>query len=322
VSIALYRGLSRLKRGWIHAHFGVKQHVGSILCDRPDVLFYPEVGMDPATCTLAALQLAPLQVAAWGHPVTTGLSSMNAFLSGELLEGPAADRHYREKLVLLPGTGVCTELAAVEPQRWDGPGRHRNLVRFALCQQPIKFDPADDALLARIARAAGPSEFWLVSPTTHRWATAKLRDRLAAAFRAEGLDPDAHLRVTPWLPRNQFAGFLDEMDVYLDCPAFSGYTTAWAAIHRGLAVITLEGEFLRQRLAAGLLRQIGMTDGIALSRDQYVEIAADWAQECRRSGERAARREAIRRSAPKSDGNRSAVNAFEQWLIDAMQGLM
>jgi protein O-GlcNAc transferase len=268
---------------------------------------------------LAALRLAPLQVAGWGHPVTTGLPTMNAFLSGELLEGPAAEQHYREKLVLLPGTGVCTELAAVEAQRWDGAGRRGNAVRFALCQQPIKFDPADDVLLTRIAKAAGPSEFWLVSPIKHQWATANLRDRLAAAFRAEGLDPDAHLRVTPWLPRSQFVGFLDEMDVYLDCPAFSGYTTAWQAIHRGLAVITLEGEFLRQRLAAGLLRQIGMTDGIASSRDQYVQIAALWAQECRRTDEWLARREAIRRSAPKADGNRSAVSAFEQWLIDAIQ---
>jgi protein O-GlcNAc transferase len=29
----------------------------------------------------------------------------------------------------------------------------------------------------------------------------------------------------PWLPRGEVAGFLDEMDVYLDCPAFSGYNT-------------------------------------------------------------------------------------------------
>ena len=119
--------------------------------DRPDALFYPEVGMDPATCALAALKLAPVQVAGWGHPVTTGLPSMNMFLSGEFLEGPGADRHYRERLIRLPGTGVCTEVAAVQAQPWNGPERQGHIVRFALCQQPIKFDPADDVLLARIA---------------------------------------------------------------------------------------------------------------------------------------------------------------------------
>jgi protein O-GlcNAc transferase len=287
--------------------------------DLPAVLFYPEVGMDPATCALAALKLAPLQIVGWGHPVTSGLASMDMFLSGEFLEGPGAERHYRERLIRLPGTGVCTELAAVQAQHWNGPDRQRYIVRFALCQQPIKFDPADDVLLARIAKDAGPSEFWLASSHTHPWATAKLRARLAAAFRTEGLDPDAYLRVMPWLRHGQFLGFLDEMDIFLDCPAFSGYTTAWQAIHRGLAVVTWEGEFLRQRLAAGLLRQIGITDGIAMSRDQYVQIAIRWAQECKQSDLWAARREGIRRAAAMADGNRSAVRAFEQVLLSAVE---
>jgi protein O-GlcNAc transferase len=286
--------------------------------DRPDVMFYPEVGMDPATCALAALRLAPLQVAGWGHPVTTGLSSMDLFVSGELLEGPGAERHYSEKLVRLPGTGVCTQLTIVKPQPWDGPQRHSEIIRFALCQQPIKFDPADDVVLTRIAKAVGPSEFWLASPTKLHWATARLRERLARTFRSEGLDPDAYLRVMPWLPRSQFISFLDETDIYLDCPAFSGYTTAWQAIHQGVPIVTLEGEFLRQRLAAGLLRQIGITEGIASSRDQYVGIAVRWAKECRQSGQWASRRETMRRAASTADGNRSAISAFEQTLSDAL----
>jgi protein O-GlcNAc transferase len=247
------------------------------------------------------------------------LPSMNMFLSGEFLEGPGGDQHYRERLIRLPGAGVCTELAAVQAQHWNGPDRQAHIVRFALCQQPIKFDPADDVLLARIAKEAGPSEFWLASSHTHPWATAKLRDRLAAAFRTEGLDPDAHLRAMPWLPREQFAGFLDEMDIYLDCPAFSGYTTAWQAIHGGLPIVTREGEFLRQRLAAGLLRQIGITDGIAMTGDQYVQIASRWAQECKQSDLWVARRERVRRAAPMADGNCSAVRAFEQVLLNAVE---
>jgi protein O-GlcNAc transferase len=287
--------------------------------DRPDVMFYPEVGMDPATCALAALRLAPLQVAGWGHPVTTGLPSIDLFVSGELLEGTGAERHYREKLIRLPGTGVCTDLAPAQSEPWAGPARQGNCVRFALCQQPIKFDPADDVLLTRIAKAVGPSEFWLAAPKKLHWATARLRNRLAAAFAAEGLDPEAHLRVMPWLSRDQFSGYLDEMDVFLDCPAFSGYTTAWQAIHRGIPIVTSQGEFLRQRLAAGLLRQIGITDGIASSADHYVQIAALRAQQSRDGGQRGVQRESIRQAATRADGNRAAVSAFEQALIEALK---
>jgi len=305
--------------GFVQGPKPVRGWLDEVASDRPDVMLYPEVGMDPAACALAALRLAPLQVASFGHPVTTGLPSMDLFLSGELLEGPGAEQHYRETLVRLPGTGVCTQWSAVHAQRWEGPDRQHNVVRFALCHQPIKFDPADDVLLTRIAKEAGPSEFWLAAPRKFDWAADRLRDRLASAFRTQGLDPDAYLRVMPWLSRAQFNGFLDEMDIYLDCPAFSGYTTAWQAIHRGLPIVTLEGAFLRQRLAAGLLRQIGSTEGIAHSREQYAETAVRWAQECRRPGTWAARRAELSHAAPTADGNRSALGTLEQKLIDALQ---
>jgi protein O-GlcNAc transferase len=297
----------------------LKHWLTEIAQARPDVIFYPEVGMDPNACTLAALRLAPLQIAAWGHPITTGLPTIDWFLSAELLESPEAEQHYRERLVRLPGTGVHTEFPSLQKEHWGGPERRKDVVRFALCHQPVKFDPQDDILLARIAKSVGAAEFWLATPANMPWTAVKLRERIAAAFRAEGLDPERYLRATTWLPRKQFLTFLDEMDIYLDCPAFSGYTTAWQALHCGLPIITLEGQYLRQRLAAGLMRQVGATDGITLSREQYVAAAIRWANECRDADRWGARRSELRRAAPRADGNRSAILAFEKKLGEALQ---
>jgi hypothetical protein len=58
------------------------------------------------------------------------------------------------------------------------------------------------------------------------------RNRLAAAFRAGGLDPDAHLREMPWLPREQFAGFLDEIDVIAALRAQESRDSRQRAIRR------------------------------------------------------------------------------------------
>lgn len=289
----------------------------------PDVIFYPEVGMEPVTCLLASLRLAPLQLAAWGHPVTTGLPSIDAFLSGELLEGPDADSHYREKLVRLPGTGVCTEMEDLEsePRPWSGETAASAAIRFALCQQPIKFDPDDDGLFVEIARRVGDCEFWLVRPQKLSWTADRLYERLAQGFRAAGLDPERHLRVTPWLSAAEFAGFLDAMDVSLDAPAFSGYTTAWQAVHRSLPIVTLAGRYLRQRLAAGVLQQIGMADQVARSREDYVELAVRLASERSASPGRAAeRRAAIRAAAPRADHNIAAVRAFETVVLQLCAG--
>ena len=310
---------SRVDR-FVHAVRSTQGWLAEVAHDQPEVIFFPEVGMDVTTCALSALRLAPLQIAGWGHPVTTGLPTVDWFVSGELLEGESAGQHYREKLIRLPGTGVCTELQPLQSVPWPGPARGSDdIVRFSLCHQPIKFDPADDDLLVRIARAAAPCELWLSSPSTLSWTASRLHERLATAFRSAGLDPAMYLRVAPWLPHDRFAGFLDEMDIYLDCPGFSGYTTAWLAAHRGLPIVTLEGRFLRQRLAAGLLRQIGITEGIAASADDYVEVAVRWAQECRHPNRLNARRQALKQAAPKADGNHAAVTAFESAILEHLR---
>ena len=303
----------------VHGPKPIKQWIAAIASAQPEAIFYPEIGMDSTTCTLAALRLAPLQIASWGHPVTTGLPTIDWFLSGQLLESAQGQQHYREKLLTLPGTGVCTSFAPVQHESWGGPARGDGVVRFALCQQPLKFDPRDDRLLARLAKAVGRCEFWLATPANMPWSAVKLRARLANAFRAEGLDPDRYLRSTPWLPREQFLSFLDGMDIYLDCPAFSGYTTAWQALNCGLPIITLEGHFLRQRLAAGLLRQVGVTDGIAATEDDYLATAIRWADECRDTDGWARRRVELRAAASRADDNRAAVTALEQQLWQALR---
>ena len=61
-----------------------------------DVLIYPEVGMDADVLRLASLRLAPLQCMAWGHPVTSGLPTIDVFLSSEAMEPEQSSDQYTE----------------------------------------------------------------------------------------------------------------------------------------------------------------------------------------------------------------------------------
>lgn len=285
---------------------------------RPEVIFYPEVGMDGVSCALASLRLAPVQAASWGHPVTTGMPHIDCFLSGDFLEGENADAHYCESLVRLPRTGVCLQPGLASAQVWSGPKRQQGIVRYALCQQPIKLDPEDDELFASIARVSAPCEIWLAMPRRQAWTSARVRARMERAFRAQGVDPDQCLKVTPWLREEEFLGFLDAMDIFLDSPAFSGFTTAWQALQRGLPIITLEGAFLRQRLAAGLLRQAGVGEGIVPSREEYLATAARWASMVRQESDWRVRREGFKARAATLKDDRSVVTAFADALAAAV----
>ncbi len=290
--------------------------------DRPDVIFYPEIGMDDMTVRLATRRLAPLQVASWGHPITTGLPTMDLFLSGELIEPADADTHYRERLVKLPATGSCMMPLKIVPEELgeiEALLATRSGIRFVIAQMPSKFDPSDDALYASIAASVIDSIFIVMRATNQPFASDRVFARLSDTFRKQGLDPEKHLLMIPWLPERKFYALLEVCDVYLDCPSFSGYTTAWKAVNCGIPLVTLEGKHMRQRLAAGLLRQIDQTDTIATDRRSYVDIAVSLAKESATDPSRYATRRKLLKSAAKNASDQvEVVRAFEYTLLDEL----
>ena len=58
--------------------------------------------MDELSLQLAAQRLAPVQCNSLGHPETSGLPTIDYFLSSDLMEPLDAARHYTERLVRLP----------------------------------------------------------------------------------------------------------------------------------------------------------------------------------------------------------------------------
>ncbi len=114
----------------LHADFfvsgpkSVQQWVESISALDPAVLIYPAIGMDVVTLQLASLRLAPTQLTTWGHPETSGLPTIDLYLSGENFEPVGAQQYYSEKLVPLLNLGNCYQgrvQHAVEPDL-DGLG--------------------------------------------------------------------------------------------------------------------------------------------------------------------------------------------------------
>jgi predicted O-linked N-acetylglucosamine transferase (SPINDLY family) len=60
----------------------------------------------------------------------------------------------------------------------------------------------------------------------------------------------------------------------LDTIGFSGYNTAVQAMECGLPLVTREGQFLRGRLASGVLRRMGLTELIVQTKAEYVDLVA------------------------------------------------
>ena len=76
-------------------------------------------------------------------------------------------------------------------------------------------------------------------------------------------------------------------------------------------MVTLEGEFLRSRLAAAILRRIDVTETIAADLDQYVELVARLAQE---PTWRAELRRRILEHLPRAYEDKSVIQFLEDFL--------
>lgn len=237
-----------------------------------DAIIYPEIGMHATTARLASLRLARLQMAAWGHPITTGLPTIDAYISAQAFEPEDAATHYTESLVRLPGLGCSYRPYGTAPAVPD-------LVstgidgddRVLLCPgTPFKYAPAHDPMWVEIARRCAPCKLVFFQPSDSALA-ARLQVRLDQALRAGGLDPATCLRFVPWQSQATFFGWLDRADVMLDSPGFSGFNTVMQAMERGTPIVAWEGRFLRSRFASGVLRQAGLPEWVAGDAAGFVE---------------------------------------------------
>lgn len=251
------------------------QWVEAIARQRPEVLIFPEIGMDPLTLRLASMRLAPVQIATWGHPETTGLPTIDYYLSASGLEPENAQTHYTERLIKLPALGCYVERAQVEPEvpELGGWGIGMTVPLLICAGTPFKYAPQHDWIFPQIAGRLGRCRFVFFRHWTPGL-TERLEQRLRRAFDIAGVEFDEHVTFIPWQSKSAFYGLMQRADIILDTIGFSGFNTALQAVECGLPIVTVEGRFLRGRLASGILRHIGLHELVANSVDDYVAIAS------------------------------------------------
>ncbi len=249
----------------------------AIVDARLDVLIYPEIGIHPMTTRLAAMRLAPVQAAAWGHPSTTALPTIDLFISAQAFEPATSAAHYSERLLALPHLGVClhpVQPAVVVPD-FATLGLNPDEPLLLCAGTPFKYTPHNDGVLVAIAarlqaRGAGRLVFFRsLRPAM----SAQVERRMRQTFTKAGVDYDRTVAWVPTLNRGRFFGLMQRATALLDTIGFSGFNTAAQALECDLPIVAFEGEFMRGRLASGLLRHLGLDELVATTPDAFAEIA-------------------------------------------------
>lgn len=248
--------------------------IESIQTKEVDILIYPEIGMNEVATQLASLKISPLQMASWGHPETTGLPTIDHYISAADFEPTNSQNHYRESLITLPNLGCfyTKKIITPEPVDLDSLGICKSSTLLLCPGTPFKYAPSKDWVFAEIAKSLGSCQF-IFFTDSKKWLSIALQQRLHAAFLAANLDHTDYLRFIPWQSPAKFYGLMQSADLFLDTIGFSGFNTAIQAIECDLPIVTQDGLFMRGRLASGILRRMSLDELITSNDRDYISLA-------------------------------------------------
>ncbi|MFM8991734.1 MAG: hypothetical protein ACKOUS_19465 [Alphaproteobacteria bacterium] len=231
---------------------------------RPDMLFYPSIGMRHWGVALSNLRLAPIQLTALGHSASSFCPQVDYYVAEE---GHAGDGSaFTETVALLPDRALRFErqpgLQAPAPRiRAAAPSP-----RIAVPSNALKLDANFLATLARIEQGSPRRLEFHFFPNVAGFEGDAVRAAVKAVLP----------RATVW-PVLDHAAYLERLnacDMTLSPFPFGGLHSTIDSLSQGLPVVAMAGEQPHARTDATMLRIAGMPGWLcAADAASYVEVA-------------------------------------------------
>ncbi|MBC8105642.1 MAG: tetratricopeptide repeat protein [Anaerolineae bacterium] len=235
-----------------------------------DVLIFADIGMEPFTATLAHSRFAPVQCVMWGHPITSGMATVDYYISNEFADAEDGRQNYTENLARLPNLAVYYYRPAAPSRTFT---RHKfelpdDAHLYGCLQAQYKLHPAFDAAIAGILRG-DPKGLLLLT----RGGTARGEDLILSRIRAGYPDIVDRVRFMPSLSRDEFRGLTALCDCLLAPFPFGAGDSSLEGFALNLPTVTLPTGYLKGRLTYAMYKLMQIDDCIARDLNEYVGIA-------------------------------------------------
>jgi predicted O-linked N-acetylglucosamine transferase (SPINDLY family) len=220
------------------------------------------------SCHILSLKPAPVQVT-WLGWDAAGLPAIDYFIADPYVLPDWAQEHYSEKIWRLPQTyiaidGFETDVPSLRRDQLDIPA---DAVIYLSAQKGYKRHADTVRLQMKILREV-PNSYFLIKGQADQDSIKRFFEAIALA---EGVSPDC-LRFLPEVALEEIhRANLAIADVVLDTYPYNGATTTLETLWMGIPLVTRVGETFSARNSYTMLMNVGVTEGIAWSAEEYVE---------------------------------------------------
>lgn len=214
---------------------------------------------------------APVQASWIGYPNTTGLTTMDYYLTDRFWAPPGVlDALFTERLARLPCV-FAFQPALDAPPVNPLPALTQGHITFASFHRPCKLGERVIALWSQVLKAI-PQAVLLIGAMND----TTLRDSFAERFLHYGVSAE-QLAFYPQMGLQDYLALHHQVDIVLDAFPFSGGAITYHALWMGVPVLTLTGPSPPHRHCAAILQHVGLGDWVAGSEEAYVDVARQWA---------------------------------------------
>ena len=237
-----------------------------------DILVFCEIGMDIKNFLLSFSRLAPVQVNTWGHSDTSGIDTIDYYITSKYFEDSDANNNYSEKMVLFDS--LSTYYYKPSELLWDDyeivTRKNFNIddsvTVYGCIQTSFKISDKFEEIMATILERDSNSIIILSNIIPFcKSHIQRMKDKMGDNYQ--------RVKIFQSLKGDIYLNLISLCDILLDPYPFGGCNTSFEAFEFNIPVITYPSKFLNGRFTQGLYKKMGFSQLVAYSVDNYIEIA-------------------------------------------------
>lgn len=236
------------------------QHIQlEILKHDIDLLFYLDIGMSRFNTFLSNYRIANIQIALWGHPVTSGSKSIDYFITSDLMDDKKSEDHFTEKLIFFPGFGFNYSYDHMGEYKFEM--KSKELI--TCLQPPWKISPETISIFKKISDKINNYPIYFVG-TNDVYLNKSLGNVLEKNI---GKD---RFYITKKLRHDEYCQLIKNSKIIIDSIGWSGGNSSLEALYYNKPIITMRGENLRSNHTSAFLKVLDLDILSCKNEEEYL----------------------------------------------------